>query len=48
MTNFIELANSIEIIQNNMFRFQTVLKYYTQSKQNKILLIPVVINRLVC
>ena len=34
MTNPVALANSIEILQNNMFRSQTVLKYYTQSKQN--------------
>ena len=32
MTNLIALANSIEIIQINVFRSQTVLKYYTESK----------------
>ena len=32
MTNPIVLTNWIEIIQNNMFRSQIALKFYTQIK----------------
>ena len=37
MTNPTMLQSSIEIILNNIFKSQTVSKYYTQSKQDKIL-----------
>ena len=33
MTNSITLSNSIEIILNNMFIFQIVLKYYAHGKR---------------